>query len=75
VIYHPCVRTCAKVRCRALAEATLLLRYAERQVEVVDLLPEPDPRLLDLCSEHAGRLTPPIGWAISDSRARLPAAV
>jgi hypothetical protein len=58
-----------------LAEATLLLRYVDRQAEVVDLLPEPDPRLLDLCSDHADRLRPPIGWVISDSRVRLPAAV
>ena len=75
MIYHPSVRTCAKIRCRALAEATLLLRYADRRVEIVDLLPEPDPNLVDVCSEHADRLTPPIGWVISDSRVRLPAAV
>jgi hypothetical protein len=75
VIYHPSVRTCAKTRCRALAEATLVLRYAERHVDIVDLLPEPDPNLVDLCSEHADRLTPPLHWVISDSRVRLPAAV
>jgi hypothetical protein len=75
VIYHPCVRICAKIRCLTLAEATVLLRYADREIEVVDLLPEPDPRLLELCPDHADRLRPPIGWVIADLRVRLPAAV
>jgi hypothetical protein len=75
VIYHPSVRVCAKIRCRTPAEATLLLRYADRQAEVVDLVPEHDPNLLDLCAEHADRLTPPIGWVISDARVRVPASV
>ena len=68
------MRTCAKIRCRTPAEATLLLHYADRQARIVDLVPEPDPNLLDLCAEHAGRLTPPIGWVISDDR-RVPAGV
>jgi len=69
------VRTCAKVRCRALAASTLLLRYADREVEIVDLLPDHDPNLVELCGEHADRLTAPMGWSIADSRVRLTAAV
>ena len=53
----------------------MLIRYVDREVEIVDLIREPDPNLVDLCAEHADRLTPPRGWAITDRRARLPAAV
>jgi hypothetical protein len=74
VIYHPAVRACAKVRCEQQAAATVLLRYAAREVEVVPLVPDPDPNLVDLCAEHADRLTPPIGWSLRDSRAGLPAS-
>ena len=35
-----------------------------------ELSPDPDPGLVDLCPEHAGRLTPPIGWRIVDLRVR-----
>jgi hypothetical protein len=52
-----------------------MFRYADRQAEIVDLVPEPDPNLLDLCAEHAGRLIAPIGWTISDVRARVAATV
>lgn len=52
----------------------MLLRYAAREVEVVPLVPDPDPNLVDLCAEHADRLTPPIGWSLRDSRAGLPAS-
>lgn len=31
---------------------------------------EPDPRFVDLCSEHAAGLTPPVGWRIVDVRVR-----
>jgi hypothetical protein len=42
--------------------ATVALLYADRAVVVTDLLPERDPNLLDLCDEHLGRMTPPVGW-------------
>jgi len=34
--------------------------------------PEPDPGLVELCSEHAARLTPPLGWTIAGRSAREP---
>ena len=42
----PCatMRTCAKMRCEAEPVATVSLRYAEREVVVVDLLAERDPQ-------------------------------
>jgi hypothetical protein len=48
------------------------LRYGDREVLVGDLTPEADPSLVDLCLEHAERLTPPIGWRIIDQRTRAP---
>lgn len=67
------MRTCAKLRCRARARATVLLRYEDREVVIGELAPEPDPSLVDLCAEHADRLTPPLGWRINDVRSPVPA--
>jgi hypothetical protein len=66
------VRACAKPRCRSTAVASIALRYEERDVVVGDLTSEPDPGLVDLCAEHVGRLTPPIGWRVVEARAREP---
>ena len=52
---------------------TVSLRYAEREVLVADLVPDPDPNLLDLCAEHVGRMTAPVGWTVRDVRAPSPA--
>jgi hypothetical protein len=67
------MRICAKMRCPAEPVATVTLRYAEREVAVGDLLPEPDRNLLDLCRDHVGRLTPPVGWAVIDERSEVAA--
>lgn len=53
--------------------ATVTLRYADREVVVGDLLPERDPNLLDLCDDHVGRMTPPVGWRVIDERSGAPA--
>jgi len=67
------VRTCAKPRCGSLASVTVALRYGDREVVIGDLSPDPDPNLVDLCGEHAERLTPPIGWRIVQQEVRQPA--
>ena len=64
----PAMRTCARMRCAASPAATVSLRYDSREVIVADLAPERDPNLLDLCEEHAARLTPPVGWQMRDRR-------
>lgn len=69
------MRTCAKIGCGAPAVATITLRYQAREVLVGSLAPSPDPNLLELCREHTERMTPPVGWRVSDERAELPAAV
>jgi hypothetical protein len=63
------MRQCVKMRCEERAVATVALRYAERVVWIRDLLPQHDPNLLDLCIEHANRLTPPLRWRLLDERA------
>jgi hypothetical protein len=34
-------------------------------IELVELVHQPDPGVVELCSEHAARLTPPLGWTIA----------
>jgi hypothetical protein len=68
VIYAHRVRTCAKMRCAAEAVATIGLSYEQRTIVVGRLVADPNPNLLDLCSEHVGRLTPPRGWVVRDER-------
>jgi len=62
------VRSCSKNGCEVRAEATITLRYGPREVVIVDLEHERDPNLLELCRPHADRLSPPIGWDLSDHR-------
>ena len=62
------MRTCAKIRCAAQAVATIGLSYEQRTVVVGGLVADPNPNLLDLCSEHVVRLTPPRGWRVRDER-------
>jgi hypothetical protein len=69
------MRTCAKLRCTTRASITVALRYGDREVLVDRLSPDTDPTLVDLCLDHAERLTPPMGWRIVDLRAGQPAPV
>jgi hypothetical protein len=69
------MRACAKIRCGHEPVATVSLSYTERDVVIVDLSPERDPNLLDLCREHVDRMTPPVGWKVTDRRAAAPLAV
>ena len=69
------MRTCAKMRCGNEPVATGALTYVDRAVVVADLTAERDPNLLDLCDEHLGRMTPPVGWVVRDERAASQIAV
>ena len=62
------MRTCAKMRCEAEPVATVSLRYEEREVLIDELTSQRDRNLLDLCREHVERMTPPVGWTVSDVR-------
>jgi hypothetical protein len=56
------------MRCEAEPVATVALRYAEREVVVSPLSPEPDPNHLELCRTHVERMTPPMGWVLLNAR-------
>ena len=63
------------MRCGHEPIATVSLSYADREVGIDDLLAQRDPNLLDLCREHVGRMTPPVGWTVLDLRESRPIAV
>jgi hypothetical protein len=70
VIYPAAMRGCAKTGCEQPASASVGLRYADRVVVVADLAARFDPGLLELCGDHADRLTVPRGWVSEDRRPR-----
>jgi hypothetical protein len=57
------------MRCDAEPVATVALGYTERQVVITELSAERDPNVLDLCRAHVDRMTPPLGWSVTDRRA------
>jgi len=61
-------RLCARPGCGAPATAVLTFQYATRTVWLLDQ-GEPDPAVIDLCTAHADRLSPPRGWTGLDQRA------
>lgn len=68
MIYAFAVRTCSRIGCSTFAAATAAMRYDERSTLLTDLAADPDPGMVDLCLDHAARLTPPMGWTIADLR-------
>jgi hypothetical protein len=68
-------RTCAKPGCNSGAVATLTYDYSARTAWVDLLDDDAHPMGYDLCSDHAGALTVPQGWALQDRRVRYPAAI
>jgi uncharacterized protein DUF3499 len=63
------------MRCEADPVATISLRYGEREVRIGELVAERDPNLLDLCAEHVGKMTAPVGWTVRDVREAAPSLV
>lgn len=53
----------------------MAVRYKERIVLLIGLLPERDPNLLEFCRSHASRLTPPVGWELLDERPKVKESV
>lgn len=64
----PGARTCSHTACRWPAAATLSFDYERRLAWIEELGTQPDPSSYDLCSAHAGRFRPPMGWASEDRR-------
>lgn len=55
------------VRCASPAAALMLYAYADRMVWLEDLS-ERGHSGYAMCALHADRLTPPLGWTLSDRR-------
>jgi hypothetical protein len=61
------IQRCA--RCGAPAAALMAFSYPDRAIWMDDLVVEVVPGTGHaLCTLHADRLTPPVGWTLSDDR-------
>lgn len=63
-------RRCARNGCGHVAIATLSYNYAQRSVWIEHASTEGHPSTYDLCSDHAEQLSVPLGWDLTDVRAR-----
>jgi hypothetical protein len=64
----PGYRMCSRSGCTWPAVATLGFEYSEQLTWLEDLLPVAEPATYDLCSIHAARFGPPMGWTVEDRR-------
>jgi hypothetical protein len=58
------LRRCSRTACGRAAVATLTYVYADSTAVVGPLATYAEPHSYDLCEEHAGRLTAPLGWEV-----------
>ena len=56
------------VRCSTPATIVMAFSYGEAVVWLDDLAAPASPGAYAMCEEHAGRLTPPVGWTLVDRR-------
>lgn len=61
-------RTCARPGCAHPAAFTFLFAPAQLTVWIGDLAEDPRGFGHDLCAEHAGRFSAPVGWNVEDDR-------
>ncbi len=64
-------RSCSRPMCSRDAEAVLLFEYSDRHVVLGQLRSVANPNILELCSIHAERFSPPLGWSLDDQRANI----
>lgn len=55
------------VRCSTLASVRMAYSYADRQIWLEDLDGYATPGYA-MCATHSDRLTPPLGWTLTDRR-------
>jgi hypothetical protein len=61
------IETC--VRCGGPGAALMTFSYEERAVWLSDLVAAVGPgEGFPLCARHADRMTPPLGWTLTDHR-------
>ena len=57
------------VRCGAPAGIVMSFLYLDRTVWLDDLTESVEPGVAyPMCEDHAGRMTPPVGWTLVDRR-------
>ncbi|MDP3984246.1 MAG: DUF3499 family protein, partial [Acidimicrobiia bacterium] len=59
------------VRCSSPASTLMMYSYADRLIWLDDLTVADAPGYA-MCGHHAGRLTPPLGWTLTDRRTVIP---
>lgn len=58
-------------RCKNPATAHMAYDYGDRQIWIEDLTEDTLPGTgYALCESHGTRMTPPVGWLLSDLRSR-----
>jgi hypothetical protein len=61
------IQTCA--RCGGPGAAVMSFSYDDRAVWLVDLIAPVAPNEgYPLCVDHSNRMTPPLGWTLTDHR-------
>ncbi|WP_083812519.1 DUF3499 domain-containing protein [Gordonia neofelifaecis] len=60
-------RQCCRPGCSRIAVATLTFVYAESTAVIGPLSASDEPHSWDLCSQHADRITVPVGWEMMRS--------
>lgn len=68
------LRPCRRSDCPAPARTSILLDYPGRQITLVGLFEDCDPRFMELCPTHADGIQVPLGWSLVDERADRPEA-
>jgi hypothetical protein len=61
-------RPCQRNDCPAPARAGVELNHGDKIATLVDLPDERDPRRMELCADHAGKMSVPLGWTRVDER-------
>lgn len=64
--WRPMTVSCT--RCGAPAAATMIFNYSDGAVWLDDLSDPMDKFGYLLCTDHADRMTPPLGWTLTDRR-------
>lgn len=63
-------KTCS--RCGAPTASAMAFDYTDKSVWLEDHDEEADITRYSLCANHADRLTPPLGWTLTDRRTVTP---
>lgn len=57
-------RFCSRAGCRQLATKTLTYIYSDSTAVLGPLATFAEPHAYDLCDQHSGRMSAPVGWTV-----------